>query len=70
MSFLVHVITADGIATDPEKINTVKEWPEPTCLKDVRAFVDLASYYRRFVKDFAVIAAPLNHMLKKGSVFN
>jgi transposase InsO family protein len=69
VSFLGHMITAEGIATDPDKIKAVMDWPEPTCLRDIRAFLGLASYYRRFVKDFATIAAPLNGLIKKGSVF-
>jgi hypothetical protein len=58
--YLGHVVTRDGIATDPEKIRVIQEWPPPTCLKDVRAFLGLASYYRRYVKDFSDIARPLN----------
>jgi hypothetical protein len=68
--FLSYMITGEGIATDPDKIKVVMEWPETTCLRDVRAFVGLTSYYRRFVKDFTAIAAPLKSLIKKGSVFN
>jgi hypothetical protein len=68
--YLGHVVTRDGIATDPEKIRVIQEWPPPTCLKDVRAFLGLASYYRRYVKDFSDIARPLNDLTRKNVVFN
>ena len=59
-------MSEDGIGTDPNKIKTVTTWPEPTCSRDVRAFLGLAGYYRRFVKDFALMASPLNQLLKRG----
>jgi len=49
----------------PEKIEALKDWPIPHCLKDVRAFLGLASYYRKFVKGFATIAEPLTALTKK-----
>jgi transposase InsO family protein len=69
VSFLGHVINSEGISTDPEKIRAVAEWPEPRSIKDVRAFVGLASYYRRFVHGFAAIAAPLHQLMKKNAKF-
>jgi len=53
ISFLGHVISKDGVSTDPAKIEAVKEWPIPTCLTEVRSFLGLASYYRQFVDSFA-----------------
>ena len=47
----------------------ITQWPTPTCVKDVRSFVGLASYYRRFVKDFASVAAPLHSLVQKNGVF-
>jgi hypothetical protein len=69
VSFLGHVVSGDGIATDPEKTRAVNEWPVPTCLRDTRAFIGLCSYYRRFIKGFADIAAPLHALTKKGVRF-
>ena len=67
--FLGHIVTPDGVAMDPSKITDVVEWPVPQRLRDVRAFLGLCSYYRRFVKDFSTVAAPLFALTKKGRVF-
>ena len=66
--FLNHVLSADGISTDPEKIRAVVTWPTPTSVSEVRSFVGLA-YYRKYVKDFAKIAAPLHELTKKNARF-
>lgn len=70
VSFLGHVISEKGVATDPAKIEAVTSWPTPTSLTEVRAFTGLASYYRRFIKDFSKIAAPLHAMTKKNVRFS
>jgi len=49
----------------PDKIQALKDWPTPNCLTDVRAFLGLASYYRKFVRGFATIAEPLTTLTKK-----
>ena len=64
VTFLEHEISDQGIGTCHEKIKAVSEWPVPTNIREVRAFVVAASYYRRFVRNFASIAAPLHALIK------
>ena len=63
VQYLGHIVSAAGVATDPEKIRAVTEWPAPTTLKELRAFLGFASYYRRFVEGFAKLAAPLHRLV-------
>ena len=60
--YLGHVISASGVATDPEKTRAVADWPRPNTAREVRSFLGFASYYRRFVPDFARHAAPLHRL--------
>ena len=63
VNYLGHVVSEDGVKTDPEKLKALKEWPVPTCLKELRSFLSFAGYYRRYVQGFAQIAKPLNDLL-------
>jgi RNase H-like domain found in reverse transcriptase/Reverse transcriptase (RNA-dependent DNA polymerase)/Aspartyl protease/Zinc knuckle len=65
LKFLGYVVGEHGISTDPAKIEVVKTFPVPKNLRQLRGFLGLASYYRRFVEGFTKIAAPLNELLKK-----
>jgi hypothetical protein len=58
-------LSQEGVAQQDSKKEAIKNWPEPTDLKSVRAFVSLCSYYRKFVKDFAGLAQPLTDLMKK-----
>jgi hypothetical protein len=69
VSFLGHRISEAGVATDPEKVGAVRDWPKPVNVEQVRTFIGFASYYRRFVKGFADIAAPLHRLTQKGLKF-
>ena len=65
VSFLGHIISKEGIRVDPKKIEVVVEWKPPRNVIEVRSFLGLASYYRRFVKGFSMIAVPMTRLLQK-----
>ncbi|WVZ83642.1 hypothetical protein U9M48_030770 [Paspalum notatum var. saurae] len=69
VAFLGHIITAKGVAVDPEKVRAVSEWQQPTNVTEVRSFLGLAGYYRRFIEGFAKIAGPLFALQKKRAKF-
>ena len=69
VTFLGHVVSDEGLATDPEKISAVINWPRPVNQTEVRSFLGLCSYYRRFVRDFAAVASPLHALTGKNKVF-
>jgi hypothetical protein len=60
VSFLGHVVSGEGIECDPAKVEAVKNYHRPTNLTELRAFLGFVGYYRRFIQDFATLAAPLN----------
>jgi hypothetical protein len=65
INYLGHIISQGQVAPEPQKIRAVKEWPIPTTVKEVQAFLGLANYYRRFVYRFSHIAHPLTELTKK-----
>jgi len=65
VNYLGHVVSADGVATDRDKTEVVKNWPKPSILKDLRSFLGFAAYYRRFVPHFAQQEKPLHELVSK-----
>lgn len=68
--YLGHVVSDKGISPDPDKIKTLKNYPEPKCQDEVRRFVAFSNYYRKFIPHFAKITIPLNNLLKKNRPFD
>ncbi|MCO5600106.1 hypothetical protein L7F22_054214 [Adiantum nelumboides] len=66
VSYLGFIISIDGILVDLEKIKDIVEWPQLSSVSEVRGFIGITGWYRIFVKDYALIAAPLTGLLKKG----
>ena len=69
VKFLGHVVTSEGIAVDPSKVEAVLNWQRPKSVFDIRSFLGLAGYYRRFIKGFSSIALPLTRLTRKGIKF-
>ena len=69
VSFLGHVVSSEGIKTDPDKVETVRTWSTLVDIKELQSFLGLASYYRRFISGFSIIAEPLYKLSRKGVAF-
>ena len=67
--YLGLIISTDGIKMDPAKVEAIRNWTTPTCVKDVRAFIGFCNFYRRFVLNFSKVAGPLNVLTKKDVKF-
>src|SRR3978361_1844963 len=66
LKYLGHLVTSEGIRTDPDKVSAIVDLSPPTNLRGLRRFLGMASWYRRYIEGFSKITAPLNRLLKKG----
>ena len=69
VAFLGHIVSAGGISVNPEKIQAILDWLSPTSVTEIRSFLGLAGYYRKFVEGFSSIAKPMTQLLKKDKKF-
>ncbi|XP_042400896.1 uncharacterized protein LOC121990913, partial [Zingiber officinale] len=69
VGFLGHVVSSRGISVDPQKIEAITSWEQPKSVQEIRSFLGLAGYYRRFVEGFSSIAMPLTRLTRKGVKF-
>ena len=67
---LGHVLSAEGIKPNPDKVKVLASLPPPSTVKSLQRFLGLANWFRRFIPDFATIAAPLTQLLHKNAVWN
>ena len=63
INYVGHVVSSQGVQTDPQKIEKVKNWPQPNNIDELRQFLGFTGYYRRFIHNYAIIAKPLNDLL-------
>ena len=70
IQYLGHVVTKEGILVDPKKIKAIEDWPVPKDVMDVRSFMGITGYYRRFIEGFSKIANPITSLQKKGNKFD
>ncbi|XP_052176706.1 uncharacterized mitochondrial protein AtMg00860-like [Diospyros lotus] len=70
VAFLGHVVSAEGISVDPVKIAAMTNWKQPQSVTEVKSFLGLAGYYRKFVEGFSKIASPLTKLTQKGVKFD
>ncbi|KAL4153469.1 hypothetical protein QTP88_001302 [Uroleucon formosanum] len=68
--YLGHIISENGIQPDPEKVKSVLQFPTPTSVKEIKSFLGLSGYYRKFIKSYSLISKPMTNLLRKDVTFN
>ena len=67
--YLGHIISFEGLVVEPKKIEAIMNWPTPKNVSEIRSFMELTSYYRKFVKNFSKLAYPITQLQRKGNKF-
>ena len=67
--FLGHVVSASGVSVDPKKVEAVMSWEKPKSFFEIRSFLRLVGYYRRFIEDFSQLAEPMTRLTWKETKF-
>lgn len=67
IEYLGFIVSEEGLSVDPAKVKDILEWPRPTSVSEIRGFLEITGWYRTFLRNYALIAAPLTGLLKKGS---
>ena len=65
MRFLEHLVSASGVSVEPEKVEAVMSWERPKSVFEIRSFLGLAGYYKRFIEDFSQLAMPMTRLTRK-----
>src|SRR3954451_15510950 len=69
VEFLGHIVSSEGVETEAKKVQMIADWPEPKNIKEVMSFLGLCNYYRRFIKGYLAISAPITNLLRKDREF-
>ena len=69
INYVGHLISAKGVHPDPDKIKAIQQWPRPETVKELRGYLGLSSYYRRFIQNYGKLADPLTQLMQKDIEF-
>lgn len=69
VDYFEYLVTAKGVRVDPTKVETMLDWPKPTNTKPLRGFIRLTRYYRKFIKNYGLIVAPITALIRKNCLY-